>query len=187
MPAPAAGSSPPSRLSSLELLVLRHAEAERKGVTDFDRALTKKGREDATNAGRRLGELQLTPDAVFSSPAARAIVTARLAVAALGPNAPAVQPEPQVYDASREILAKVLGARGGAARRLLLVGHNPGLSDLASWLCNLPSGWSLGKSATAQLRLRATWKDLSKGCGRLIDVHEELGPPARPPKPPEEM
>ena len=172
MPAPAAASQAPERLPSLEILFLRHAEAERKAATDFDRILTKKGREDATRAGKRLAELELKPDLVLSSPAPRALETAKLAAAALG--AGDVATDPAIYDASRETLAKTIAKRAGSARRLMVVGHNPGLSDLASWLASLPAGWSLSKAATAQMRLRSTWQAMSKGCGRLIDVHEDM-------------
>lgn len=178
----------PGRLGTVELVVLRHADAERKADRDFDRALTKKGKADAAAAGERLVRANLRPALVLSSPAPRALETARLAVAAFGADAPAIVQDPAIYDASLETLRKVLARHGGTAPRVLLVGHNPGLSDLASWLANLPSGWSLSKGAAAHMRLRASWSDLSKSCGRLIDVHEDLGPDARPaPKPEEAM
>ncbi|MFO1532596.1 MAG: histidine phosphatase family protein [Thermoplasmatota archaeon] len=162
------------RLPSVELVLLRHAEAERKAATDMERPLTKKGRDDAAALGRRLASPDLRPDGVFASPAARARQTAELAVAGLGDPSPPVRMEAGLYDAAQQDIAKVLGAHAGAARRVLVVAHNPGLSDLAAWLCNLPPGWSLSKCAAAHIRVRSTWQDMSRGCGRLIDVVEEF-------------
>lgn len=162
MRAPLAGRPPVQ-----ELVLLRHAEAERKADSDLLRALTGKGREEATHVGKLLASGGILPDRVLTSPATRALETARLAASAWGEPAPEVVE--RIYDASLKDLSAVL-ARQEGAQRILIVGHNPGLSDLATWLASLPPGWSLGKGSAAHLRVRATWQDLSRGCGRLVDV-----------------
>jgi phosphohistidine phosphatase len=154
------------RLPSVELVLLRHADAERHAATDFERNLTAKGREHAQVVAERLDAAGLKPDRLLSSKAPRAWQTAEAVSAKTGVP---VQEAP-LYDAGLEALKALLATL--EVRRVLLVGHNPGLSDLATYLATMPTGWSLGKAAAAHLRLRASWNDLSRGCGRLVGLHD---------------
>jgi phosphohistidine phosphatase len=163
------------RPPALRLVLMRHADAERAVARDLDRRLTRKGREDATAMGKRLAETGLRPDVCLTSPAPRAAETAQAAVAAWGDGGVAVRHVAAIYDASLESLTAMLGKESGPASCVLVVGHNPGLSELAVWLAGLPLEWSLDKAAVAVLRIRSDWAGLSRGCGRLVDL---LEPPA---------
>jgi phosphohistidine phosphatase len=116
----------------LRLLLLRHAKAERlqAGGRDRDRPLAERGRADAMRLGHYLVRHSFTPDLAMVSPAARTRETWTLACEAF-PDAPATQHEDRLYDAS---VYDILGAAQetpSTIRTLLIVGHNPGLHELA--------------------------------------------------------
>jgi phosphohistidine phosphatase len=113
------------------LLILRHAKTERAapGERDRDRKLTERGRTDAPIIGAYLVHHDLVPDLALVSPATRAVETWAL-VASAFPKTPRVIPEDRIYNASASALAEIVRETRGAPS-LLIVGHNPGLHDLA--------------------------------------------------------
>ena len=117
------------------LLLLRHAKAERlqPGERDHDRRLAERGREDALQAGAYLSRHGDMPDQVIVSPATRTRETWELVAAGLTPQPPVVF-EPRVYDASPETLLAIVQETAPGVRTLMMVGHNPGLHDLATHL-----------------------------------------------------
>ena len=113
------------------LMLLRHAKTERPetGQRDRDRKLTERGRADAPVIGAYMARHDLVPDRVLVSPAARSEETWALLAAALS-AAPRVSSDERIYAASPEQLVSVI-REAGESRTLLLVGHNPGLHELA--------------------------------------------------------
>ena len=111
------------------LIVLRHAKsAWPDGVPDEDRPLARRGRRDAPQAGAWLKKTDHVPDRVLCSTAART----RQTLAALGDiGAGEVYEDAAIYEASPGTLATLADANRDA-ERLLLVGHNPGLEQLAA-------------------------------------------------------
>jgi phosphohistidine phosphatase len=111
------------------LILLRHGKAEPASASgdDFDRALTERGRREAALTGRLLAEAGLIPDLALVSAARRTRETWTEASAAF-PDAQ-VEFSRGLYLASGEQLASVAGAAGSA--NVMLVGHNPGLHELA--------------------------------------------------------
>ena len=113
-----------------ELILLRHAHAgsHTTGPDDRDRVLSEVGVQEARAAGAWLREQGLLPDRVLCSPAART----RETLAVLGDlGVVEVREEPSIYEASPGTLAALVDANRDA-ERLLLVGHNPGLEQLAA-------------------------------------------------------
>ena len=107
--------------------LLRHGEAEPHGARpDDERALTERGREQSRAAGRALAAAEVLFHTVYTSPKVRARDTAALACGALGC-------EPVVHEPLRagftvdDLPELVLG---GEDERILLVGHEPDLSQL---------------------------------------------------------
>lgn len=113
------------------LILLRHAKTERAGPSerDRDRKLTKRGRADAPTIGAYMANHGLIPDLALVSPARRAQETWTLLAKAFA-KAPKVVHDERIYNADTEKLMTLLGEKR-AARSVLLVGHNPGLHDLA--------------------------------------------------------
>lgn len=160
----------------LELLLLRHAKScwDGPAVDDHGRDLAPRGLKAASRMGALLGELELVPDLVVCSTARRAMHTWQLAAAALGVQ-PQLQQDGRLYLAAPERMIAVARERGADAGRLLLVGHNPGMHQMATRLAG--SGEAAlralltAKFPTAGLALLAldlaAWSEFDRQAGEL--------------------
>lgn len=117
------------------LVLIRHSKAEPLGEDDHARALTPRGQSDATAVNRWLKEERLVPDRVIVSTARRTRETWALAGVV-----PPVYDE-RIYEATAQDLRTVITETSPAVDILALVGHNPGIQDLA---------WELDDSAAAR-------------------------------------
>jgi phosphohistidine phosphatase len=126
-----------NRAPTRQLLLLRHAKTERgeSGQRDRDRRLTERGRGDAPVIGAYMAQHNLVPDLVLVSPATRTQETWALVAGAFS-IAPRARPDTRIYNATSDGLADLI-REAGDANTLLLIGHNPGLHDLALQLI----GW----------------------------------------------
>jgi phosphohistidine phosphatase len=114
------------------LLLMRHAKTEKDGPTgrDRDRRLDDRGRREAEEMSNYLARHELLPDLALVSTAVRARQTWDRAAAAW-PDI-AVDHLDDLYGADAGDLLRIIRTAGGkASRRLLVVGHNPGLHELA--------------------------------------------------------
>ena len=134
------------------LMLLRHAKTERDAPSgrDRDRRLDNRGRSDATEIGGWIAKHPPFPDLVLVSPAVRAHQTwdvAWKAMKDLVPE-PVVELLPELYGADAAKLLQIIRHASEAdPRRLLLVGHNPGMHELALALTG--SGDAAGRRALA--------------------------------------
>ena len=118
-----------------ELLILRHGKSDWDvGSDDFHRPLKDRGKRAAQRMGVWLQQHELQPDLVVSSPAERAIVTAEKCCKAMAMGTDVIRKERQVYAASLNNLLQVLRDCPQQSRRIMLVGHNPGLEELLVFL-----------------------------------------------------
>ncbi len=117
------------------LLLFRHAKTEpsEPGTQDRTRVLMDRGRKDAGKIGAYMAGHALLPDRVVISPAARTQETWKIAAAAFRP-APAAMTVDQLYDATPHAIFAVIKDAPAAAHTLLIVGHNPGLHEVALML-----------------------------------------------------
>lgn len=166
-----------------ELLLLRHGKSDwSTGDDDVDRPLKDRGKRGAQRIGVWLAARDLLPNHIVSSPAERALTTAEKACKAMGMGVATIANDDRVYDADLADLLAVLAACPTDSRRVLLVGHNPGLEDLLLFLVPetaLPADDNLLPTATlARLDMPADWRRLRAGCARL----ENLIKPRRLPK-----
>ena len=118
------------------LYLIRHAKSSWKfpELDDFDRPLNKRGKRDAPMMGQRLYQQGILPDLIISSPAKRAKRTARAVAEAIGYFQSAIQYDEVVYDASAEDMVTSLRSVSDRVATLMLVAHNPGLTELANRL-----------------------------------------------------
>lgn len=114
------------------LLLFRHAKAERSepGQEDRSRALEERGRRDAGRIGAYMATHSFIPDRVLVSPAKRTQETWKYLSAALRP-APAAQTAEPLYDATPQAILALIKDTPASARTLMVVGHNPGLHEVA--------------------------------------------------------
>ena len=116
------------------LILLRHAAAEPAGPEreDFDRTLDAAGRAEAESAARQLRSLALRPALALASPARRTLMTAEAVVQRLGLGRDALRTDEALYLASVPTLQAAIARVPAEVGCLLVVGHNPGISDLAT-------------------------------------------------------
>ena len=116
------------------LLLLRHAKTERAepGEPDRGRKLMARGRADAPLMGAYMVHHRLIPELVLISPAVRTLETWELMAQSFG-KPPQVVADGRIYNADSDALLELLRETVDA-RALLLIGHNPGLHDLATQL-----------------------------------------------------
>ena len=152
------------------LWLLRHAKSswDEPGLTDHDRPLAPRGRK----AGRRINswasEHGLRPDLVLCSTPVRAVSTLELVASALG--SPEVTIESELYHATAEDMLERIGDVSDDVRTVLVIGHNPGLHDLACLLAP-PGPEALPTGALAGLALEiGRWDEIARGCGRLEEL-----------------
>ena len=119
-------------MTKRRLLLFRHSKAERSepGMEDRSRKLIERGRKDAASIGAYMAAHDLTPDRVLTSPAARTQETWKFAAAAFKP-APAGSAVERLYGATPHEILDVIKHAPASAHTLLIVGHNPGLHELA--------------------------------------------------------
>jgi phosphohistidine phosphatase len=113
------------------LILFRHGKAEHESASgeDFDRRLAPRGVRESAEMGETLARLGLTPNLALVSPAARARETWAAAEASF-PKAE-VRLEPELYNADPGAIRQAAEAAGRAGATVMVVGHNPGLQELA--------------------------------------------------------
>ncbi|MBI1215882.1 MAG: hypothetical protein GC185_08700 [Alphaproteobacteria bacterium] len=118
--------------------LFRHAHAEHPGpaMDDHDRPLSARGEAEAENAGAFFKEQGIAPDLVLCSSSLRTVQTLKLALAALDAQSEVQSRfERKFYLAARETLLDEIQEADDAFSRLMIVGHNPGMGELAEKLC----------------------------------------------------
>jgi phosphohistidine phosphatase len=120
-----------------QLVLLRHAKADRPdGLADADRPLTDRGHADTAAAGVWLLKQGYPPDLVLCSPSRRTRQTWHSVAVALsaGAGAPLVRYERAIYDGDVGELYKLVRSIDPEFRTVLMIGHNPTLSQLSALL-----------------------------------------------------
>ncbi len=151
------------------LTVIRHAKSDWSSAVrpDFDRPLNPRGKKAAPMMGRRMAERGLIPEQLISSPAKRARQTSRLLARELGLPEKDILYQEEIYAASLETLIRLINSLEATLGHVALIGHNPGITQLARWLCgNSPN--HLPTCAVLTLDLEAgNWLDVNSGCGHI--------------------
>jgi len=152
------------------LTLLRHAKSSWKDrdLDDFNRPLNDRGNRNAPLMGRRLVMHGDIPEMIISSPAKRARRTAELVAAALHCHESAIIFDPCLYDADAGTLVELVNQLDDNWQNVMLVGHNPGLTELANLLapCSLDNIVTCG---VARLAFDTSkWRDIQYHSGRLL-------------------
>jgi phosphohistidine phosphatase len=148
------------------LILLRHAKSDWSGgQADLDRPLAKRGVRQAPLAGAWLAQSGYRIDLAVVSPAERARETWDLVAAELE-GAPPIRVDAAVYAASAAELLDVCRALSDVVRTVVLVGHNPGLADLAGALPGTLV--SLPTSALAVIGWEGPWSSAGEAPAALL-------------------
>jgi len=128
------------------LTLLRHAKSswDDSGLTDRERPLNGRGKRDAPEMGRRIAAHGIRPSLIITSPAVRARKTAKIVAREIGYPVEFLQRESSLYLASLDDLLDAVVAQDNSFNSLMVVGHNPGLTEFANFLLpgitnNLPT------------------------------------------------
>ena|SRR5450631_1732868 len=115
------------------LYLLRHAKSswDDTSLPDRERPLEPRGERDAAKMSKRWSQLHAKPDLIMSSPAVRALATAKLVVQGLDYKTKKIAVEDRLYAATQDTLIAVIEGLDDKLGRVMLVGHNPGFTELA--------------------------------------------------------
>jgi phosphohistidine phosphatase len=140
-------------------LILRHAKAAREeSGSDKERELTAKGRHSAERMGALAREHDLVPDLVICSTATRARETYNLFARGAGYDG-RVEFLDELYLAPAVLYVEAVQRLGGSAKKVMVIGHNPGLEALVDVLTG--SAETLATAALAVCELPVDeWADL---------------------------
>lgn len=165
------------------LLLLRHAKAERShsGGRDHERHLADRGRDDAPRVGAYISRHDFVPDKAVVSTSTRTRETWKLVAGAME-SGPEAEFDERIYEASAKALLDVVKETDSSVNTLLLVGHNPGMQELATMLVatgdvdtrqRLKEAFPTSALAVIEFKLK-DWSKVHPQSGRLerfIDRH----------------
>src|SRR5262249_17936239 len=146
------------------LTLMRHANAQWKDpqLSDFDRPLNRRGSSEAEAMGRRLIELSLAPTMVLTSSARRAQQTADIVMRTLGLPARNLRTEESLYLAPAEEILRIIHSTGPRIPHLMIVGHNPGITEVSNLLAPSSHIGDLNTAAVCSLTFDVRiWADIA--------------------------
>ncbi len=156
--------------------LLRHAKSSwsETEAADHERRLARRGQRDAKWLAKQLGPLGIAPALVLCSSATRTRETLDLVARGL-PAKTEIVVEDGLYAASAEALLQRLQRLPDVIPSVLLIGHNPGIQELAVMLAGRHPGADAVRErfptcALVSLQIPATsWGDLAPGCAQVTD------------------
>lgn len=175
-------------ISPLLVFLVRHARPTWRNthLLDHEQPLSERGKQCAAGLAQTLLREHFTPEYVLCSSSVRAVQTLSAFSASLPVDAE-VHIQDSLYLAGCGVLLESLRHLPADRRSVMLIGHNPGLVDLAS-LLTLP-----GRASTELTRLGlptaglvvltahvATWRDLSPGRASITSLRKHQGRPPAP-------
>lgn len=152
------------------LYLVRHAKSSWKysNLDDFERPLNKRGRKSAPLMGTILKRLHVLPDLILSSPANRAAMTARIIAGKINYPLEKIHYSEIIYESNAKTLIDIVRHIDDVVTKAMLVGHNPGITELANdigdkSISNIPTSGVFA----AELDI-PSWAKMTGRCGRLI-------------------
>ncbi len=134
-----------------ELYLVRHAKSSwtSGAATDFARPLNPRGEKSAPFMAELLLRRSVNPELFISSPANRALTTARYFIAAYGRSPDEIQQEETLYPGNLNGILSVIQKVPDTYRSVILFGHNPGMTDAVNrlgrqYIPNLPTAGIAG-------------------------------------------
>ncbi|MCZ4408440.1 histidine phosphatase family protein [Cryomorphaceae bacterium 1068] len=149
----------------------RHAKSDwsNEGLSDYDRPLNTRGLRDAPKMGKRLTVREENIELFVSSPANRAISTARIMSKEFGYDLENIVEVDRLYLPSVRDFLHSISETDNSYGSIILFAHNPGITDVVEYLTNE----SLGNIPTCgiakvEFSNADSWEEISKGTGQLV-------------------
>ena len=152
-----------------KLILLRHAKSSWKDTSldDFDRPLNRRGKKDAPIMADKLSMRKIKINLIISSPAKRTAETAKIFANILGYQSEIIFND-KLYEASYKEILKVINLIDDKYQNVLLVCHNPGITDLANYISNYFIE-NISTSGIVGLSTNNSWKNINEnGCTLLF-------------------
>lgn len=153
------------------LLILRHAKSDwnNANLSDHERPLNARGKQEAPRIGELLKTEHLVPDLIMSSTAERALATAELVALSSGYDQE-ILTNGRLYEATYTTCLQELGKLPDTYQRVMIVAHNPGLSDLVTHLTSQPHALATATLAHLELPINQ-WQELGTAVkGKLLHL-----------------
>jgi phosphohistidine phosphatase len=147
------------------LYVMRHAKSSWKdpGIGDHQRPLNKRGRRNVGDMGGRLKDRDIRLDSIISSDAKRAMDTAVGVCRLMGLDPAIIRADPDLYHAEAGRIVDIVSRLDERWQRVMVVGHNPGLTEFAGLFYPRPIG-NLPTAGVVALHFEIhTWRDIDRG------------------------
>jgi len=151
------------------LILMRHAKAVHDDglLSDFDRNLNDRGKEDAAEMGKRMLLKKVNPDLIICSTAKRTAKTAKIVADQLGYHEHNINKEFDLYNCTVEDALSIIRHINDDCSTLLMVGHNPTVTSLAGYLTNTLIE-SLPTSGQVSIGFKViSWKQVARNMGEL--------------------
>lgn len=154
------------------LFIIRHAKSswDASNIDDFERPLNDRGKRDAPRMGKRLKEKDIHPDLLLSSPAKRALSTAKRIAKALKYPKDNIKTDRRLYHADEETMLAVVQELKDSQDVVMIFSHNPGLTEFVNSLMdgqlvidNVPTCGIVAFQFNSE-----SWKDVDWGKGKLL-------------------
>lgn len=153
-----------------KLLLVRHAKSdwEDLSLADFDRPLNQRGHKAAPEMAERLLKRKIIPQHLVTSPALRALTTAKYFADVLGFKKKEIEQNQAIYEASASTLLEVINNFDNRYDFIALFGHNPGLTNISIVLSNSDI-YNIPTCGTVLIEFPfEDWKMISSGTGAQI-------------------
>ncbi len=153
-----------------QLFIVRHAKSDWGdfSLKDFDRPLSERGHKNAPEMAQRFLKKDLTPELIVSSPALRAITTAKYFAVEWEIEPASIKSKEAIYEANTKTLLDVINGLDNGFQKIALFGHNPGLTDLLNYLTN-DFQVSMSTCSVALIEFPFDdWKLISEHTGDLV-------------------
>lgn len=151
------------------LFLVRHAKSswDYPELSDFERPLNKRGKKDAPLMGEVFNKLNIKPDQIISSPAVRAITTARTIAESINYPVENIKTIEAIYEVGTKDLLKLIRSTDNKINSLMIFGHNPALTLLSNdigdkYIDNIPTC-----GMTAIEFDITSWQDLKSESGKI--------------------
>jgi phosphohistidine phosphatase len=152
------------------IYLVRHAKSSWKDklLSDRQRPLNKRGKENAPMMAERLKERDGIPELIVSSPAKRAQMTANTLAAVIGYDSEQITTDERLYFQDMDGILEVIQDTPETANSVMIVGHNPDMTDLLNLLAGHVTG-NMPTCAIATILIKGKWKDVRLGMADLVD------------------
>lgn len=160
-----------------QLILIRHGKSDwgNSHLSDFDRPLNARGHRNAPEMAQRILDKDQVPQLLVSSPALRALTTAKHFAQVWQIPADQIQTDMGIYNANAIALLKIVNRFDNQYDSIAVFGHNPGFTDLANYISDADI-YDLPTCGIVSLAFYTEdWAEIGSGNGTLLDFDTPKG------------